>query len=82
VLKERAEEIAGWLTETLKETVRETKVTIQPSATLFISAAHLVERGRLREYRGALKRARSLRSELHFLTSGAWPPYSFTSAGS
>ena len=82
VIKERAEEMAGWLADILKETVRDAQVAVQPTESLVISAAHLVERARLKEYRAALKRARSLRSELHFLTSGAWPPYSFTSAGS
>lgn len=82
MMKERAEEIAAWLAESLKDTVRDMKVTVEPGAALFISAAFLVERARIKEYRAALRVALSLRSELHFLTSGAWPPYSFTSAGS
>ncbi|HKC64940.1 MAG TPA: GvpL/GvpF family gas vesicle protein [Pyrinomonadaceae bacterium] len=81
-IKERAAEIADWLNESLKGTVREARVTVEPTAPLVISAAHLVERVRLKEYRDALDVARILRSELHFLTSGAWPPYSFTSVSS
>ncbi|MDQ3818108.1 MAG: GvpL/GvpF family gas vesicle protein [Acidobacteriota bacterium] len=82
IMKERAEEIARWLAESLGGTVRETKVTVQPGASMVISAAHLVERALLKEYREALEGARHARGELHFLTSGAWPPYSFTSVGS
>ena len=81
-VKERAEEIARWLAESLKTTVRDTRVTVEPTASLVISAAHLVKRTRLEDYRNAINRARASRPELHFLTSGAWPPYSFTSAGS
>lgn len=82
MIKEQAEGIADWLKESLKGLVREAKVTVEPTAPLVISAAHLVEQARLEEYRAALSRARASRNELHFLTSGAWPPYSFTSAGS
>jgi hypothetical protein len=81
LLKKRAAELALWLGECLKDVVRETKVSLQPNEALVLSAAHLVERARLDEYRESIARARSLRRELHFLTSGAWPPYSFTSAG-
>ena len=77
-LKKRAAEIADWLNKSLAETVRETQATIQPTQSLVMSAAYLVERARLKEYRAALQRAQQERSELHFLTSGAWPPYSFT----
>src|SRR5947209_1708637 len=82
VTRTRAEEIADWLAEALEETVREPQVPGEPSAPLVISAAHLVERRRLKDYRSALRCARSSRRDLHFLTSGAWPPYSFTIAGS
>ena len=81
-LKRRAEELAAWLAGCLEDVVREAQISLQPAETLFLSAAHLVERARLDEYRKALRRARREQSELHFLTSGAWPPYSFTSAGS
>jgi Gas vesicle synthesis protein GvpL/GvpF len=81
-LKARAEELSAWLASCLGDAVRESVVSLQPSESLVLSAAHLVERARLDEYREALRQARRERSELHFLTSGAWPPYSFTSAGS
>jgi hypothetical protein len=82
MLKRRAEELAAWLAGCLEDVVREARISLQPAEMLFLSASHLVERARLDEYRKALKRARRARTELHFLTSGAWPPYSFTSAGS
>ncbi|HEX8843341.1 MAG TPA: GvpL/GvpF family gas vesicle protein [Pyrinomonadaceae bacterium] len=81
-LKRRAAEVASWLAESLGETVRETRVTVQPKESLVLAAAHLVERGRLKEYRARLGRARAQRADLHFLTSGAWPPYSFTGISS
>jgi hypothetical protein len=82
LLKERAGSVAEWLKECVGDSVREAQVNVQPSKSLVISAAHLVERARLEEYRAALRRARLERSDLHFLTSGAWPPYSFTNINS
>lgn len=81
-LRERADDLAAWLGECLGDVVREAEVSLRPTESLVLSAAHLVERARLKEYRASLGRARRERGDLHFLTSGAWPPYSFTSAGS
>jgi hypothetical protein len=76
-LKSRAEGIAGWMQNQLNSVVRDTIVSVRPSGALVIDAAHLVERARIGEYRERLKRIRQERSDLRFLTSGAWPPYSF-----
>ena len=61
------------------EVVRDSRVRVLPSRALLVRAAHLVERARLEEYRA---RVRALEAErvggLSFLTSGAWPPYSFS----
>jgi hypothetical protein len=81
-LKRRAEELAAWLAESLKDVVRDCVVSVQPKEALVVAAAHLVERERLKEYRAALRRAQARHVELHFLTSGAWPPYSFTNLSS
>jgi hypothetical protein len=81
-LKKRAEEIARWLNQSLAGTARETQATLQPTESLVVSVAYLVERARLKEYRAALHQAQRERGELHFLTSGAWPPYSFTNISS
>lgn len=82
LLKESAARVAAWLAECVGDSVREAQVSVQPAKSLVVSAAHLVESARLEEYRAAVLRARSERDELHFLTSGAWPPYSFTDINS
>ena len=74
----RAAEVEAWLGRVLEGLARESRVSLQPSENLILAAAHLVERALLADYRRALGRARTERPELHFLTSGAWPPYSFT----
>jgi hypothetical protein len=76
----RAAEVEAWLGRTVEGLVRESLVSLRPSENLILAAAHLVERARLGEYRRALDRAKTERPELHFLTSGAWPPYSFSRA--
>jgi hypothetical protein len=80
-LKERAEGVCAWLGRTVEGLVRESSVSLQPSENLILAASHLVERELLADYRAALGRAKTERPELHFLTSGAWPPYSFISVG-
>jgi hypothetical protein len=78
-LKERAEEVCAWIAANLGDTIKEERVTVNASQALVVRAAHLVERARLEEYRERLRSLREeRRSSLRFLTSGAWPPYSFT----
>ena len=82
-LRAKAEEITVWLASTLGEAVREAHVNVRPEETLVVRAAHLVERARLEDYRQRLEAARAERGAwLHFLTSGAWPPYSFSEVSS
>lgn len=81
-LHARAEEIVAWLNGHLGETVREREVRVRPMESLVVAAAHLVERGRLEEYQERLRLARDERDALHFLTSGPWPPYSFSQTNS
>ena len=78
-LKERAEEVSAWLGRAVEGLVRESSVSLRPSENLILAASHLVERELLADYRRALGCAKTERPELHFLTSGAWPPYSFIS---
>jgi len=73
----QAAEIAAWLSETVSDLTRDEQVTVRSSERLVLSAAHLVERAQLRHYREKIGEARENRPELHFLTSGPWPPYSF-----
>ncbi|MGB7925428.1 MAG: GvpL/GvpF family gas vesicle protein [Pyrinomonadaceae bacterium] len=77
-LKARAEEVAAWLSGRLGEAAREMNVNVRPVETPVVAAALLVERARLEEYQERLRAARRERADLHFLTSGPWPPYSFS----
>lgn len=83
-LRKHAEEVAAWLAVRVGDAARESRVELCPSAAaskLLVRAAHLVERARLAEYRARLEAARAERgAALRFLTSGAWPPYSFSDA--
>jgi gas vesicle protein GvpL/GvpF len=81
-LKREAERIAAWLGETLGGSVRETILRMLPSETMALTASHLVEQVRMDEYRQRLSQAISERDDLRFLTSGAWPPYSFSNLDS
>ena len=76
-LKAQAEAVKDWLGETLSGSVRETVARTLPSELMVLAASHLVERARLEEYRERVSQAKAARSDLRFLTSGAWPPYSF-----
>jgi Gas vesicle synthesis protein GvpL/GvpF len=81
-LKARAESVAVWLAGHLGDAARETDTRVRPLEALVVAAAHLVERARLEVYQERLGEARRERSDLHFLTSGPWPPYSFSQTNS
>jgi hypothetical protein len=74
----RAAEFECWLAGRLADVVRETRVSVRPAGRVLVAAAHLVERGRLAEYRARVRQAVAERATQHFLTSGPWPPYSFS----
>jgi hypothetical protein len=76
--RRRAEELAAWLDAGLAGLVRETAVRPRPAGGIALSAAHLVERGRVAEYRARLRSLGAGRENLRLLTSGPWPPYSFS----
>ncbi len=78
-LKARAGELQAWLEEVLRDVVRESFVQVNPAEKLFLTASHLVERARLEDYRARLETARTRQPDLHFLKSGPWAPYSFSS---
>ncbi len=77
-LKNRAEEIAFWLDQGVAGLVRDKAVSVQPADRIVVSARFLVERERVAEYRERINALGRERNELRFLTSGTWPPYSFT----
>ena len=76
-----ASKISTWLHETLSELVGDEQVTLRPTERLVVSAAHLIERGKIGQYREKLAEMRQNRPDLHFLSSGPWPPYSFANIG-
>ena len=76
--RRRAEEVAAWLAAGVGELARETAERLSPSEPIFVRAAHLVERGRVEEYRARLRALAAGREDLRLLASGPWPPYSFS----
>jgi hypothetical protein len=72
-----ATEISTWLHEQVESLIRDEQVTVRPSEKLVLTAAHLVDRDKIPQYKEFMTRARETRPELHFLLSGPWPPYSF-----
>jgi hypothetical protein len=78
LLKRRAEDLSAWLAEILREVVKDSFVEMNPAQSLVISASHLVERSSINAYRGRIDDASKERADLRFLTSGPWPPYSFS----
>jgi len=76
--RRRAEEAAAWLASGVGELARETAARLSPSEAIFVRAAHLVERVRVEDYRVRLRALAAGRSDLRLLTSGPWPPYSFS----
>ena len=72
-----ASEVSTWLHEQVQDLTRDEQVTVRPSEKLVLSAAHLVERDKIPQYKEKVGTARNSRPKLHFLLSGPWPPYSF-----
>lgn len=77
--RRRAEEVAARLASGLGELARETAARLNPSEAIFVRAAHLVGRARVEEYRARLRALAAEHRDLRLLTSGPWPPYSFSS---
>jgi hypothetical protein len=77
-LKIKAGLVASWLDSGLGRLVREKVVTLNPADAMVVRAAHLVERERVADYRERVNSLSRERNDLRFLTSGAWPPYSFS----
>jgi hypothetical protein len=76
--RRRTEEAAAWLASGVGELARETAERLSPPEAIFVRAAHLVERARVEEYRARLRALAAERRDLRLLTSGPWPPYSFS----
>ncbi len=78
MLKRRADGIAVWLNGRLGNAIKESVVRVQPAEALVIAASYLVKREGLPQYRACLELAQAERRDLRFMTSGPWPPYSFS----
>jgi hypothetical protein len=76
-LLDEANDIAAWIKNCLDSSARDVRLTVRPSQRLVLAADCLVPRVEIESYNAAVEAARSERLDLHFLTSGPWPPYSF-----
>ena len=72
-----AKEISTWLHQSVSGLTRDEQAALRPNEKLVVSASHLVERARLKQYQEKVAETRASRPELHFLLSGPWPPYTF-----
>jgi len=70
--------IANWLKSETAGLVRDELVVLRPAEKLVVSASFLVDRSVLWAYKKRTALFEKERSDLHFLTSGPWPPYSFS----
>lgn len=77
VREQEAKRVAEWLGGQMREVVRGIDSKTNASSKLILTAAYLVERNRLDEFRQRVADAGQQRPELHFLASGPWAPYSF-----
>ncbi|MFL6337038.1 MAG: GvpL/GvpF family gas vesicle protein [Pyrinomonadaceae bacterium] len=76
--RRRTEEAAAWLASGVAELARETAARLSPPEAIFVRAAHLVERPHVADYRARLRALAAGRQDFRLLTSGPWPPYSFS----
>lgn len=76
--RKQAETIEASIERKLEGAIRETRVSHRLGQQIFLAVAHLVERRQLARYQELIRELRSEQKDLHFLTSGPWPPYTFT----
>jgi Gas vesicle synthesis protein GvpL/GvpF len=77
-LKARAEEVATSLAACVEGLARESDVRVSPEGPIVLRASHLIERADVSEYRVRVRDLGAGLGGLLTLTSGPWPPYSFT----
>ena len=77
LLKSEAAKIAAWLSARVADYVKAEDVQVRPERALVLTAAFLVERQNLTQYRDRLTLLQDERKDLRFLTSGPWAPYTF-----
>lgn len=74
-----AEALKQKVHEALAGTVRAERMEVQQTPHAMLSFAHLVPRTDFERYRSQVQLLRAELSDLKFLVSGPWPPYSFAS---
>ena len=76
-LRCRARELVRELEGALRNHIIQSQARLLPTPRLALSAAYLVEPGRVGSFEEALGEMRQAHPGLRFLLSGPWPPYSF-----
>jgi hypothetical protein len=72
-----ANDLGDWLASAVRSFVRQQSLNIQPKQKLVVAGAFLIDRSVESDFRTAIGQLELERSELHFLTSGPWAPYTF-----
>ena len=76
-LVKRSQEIADWLSGRIKNLVKKENVSVHPKQKLVLAGAYLIQQAIQAQFRTRVEELAVERPELHFLTSGPWPPYTF-----
>ena len=76
-LRRQAQQIANWLRSRMAGLVRQEHLSVEPRQKLVLSGAFLVNRELEVEFRTRVRELQAERPDLHFLSSGPWPPYTF-----
>jgi len=76
-LVKRSQEIADWLSGRIKSLVKKENVSVHPKQKLVLAGAYLIQQAIQAQFRTRVEELAVERPELHFLTSGPWPPYTF-----
>ena len=77
-LSSEAAALAAWLKAEISGLICDERIVLRPTEKLVLSASFLVDRAKLEAYKMRTASIKNTRSDLHFLTSGPWPPYSFS----
>ncbi|BAF58607.1 hypothetical protein PTH_0426 [Pelotomaculum thermopropionicum SI] len=72
-----AREAAAGIQKHLADCAEDFTCKLSPTRRLFFTAAYLVKKNRLENFKEAFQLCRSANRSLKFLLSGPWPPYSF-----
>ena len=76
-LVKRSQEIADWLSGRIKSLVKKENISVHPKQKLVLAGAYLIQQAIQAQFRTRVEELAVERPELHFLTSGPWPPYTF-----